>query len=328
MKIGSMLKKIAVLLIIVVICSVLSCNRDKTGDGSNNQYLIKIKHRHQDSRLYNPADIIQFKGKYVATEVIKNRLAIFDDFSFSDIKHFDPKTIGKEFNGPHFLAISPGGTLLISDGWGSGIIEIEELDGKGWTYFSGIDRHFNAPHGICVDKDGWIYVGDSLNSRLVRFKNMDGDGWQVFEDKEKKIGYIREMVFYDNAVWITNSYEKIPGINIGEGANILKIDNFESGITKEIIAIRDTNLTGLILHKDTVIFGAWSGSYSLLSGSVMDGTYKEVADSTLGFGIPYGIFCLPDGNDCAVAYLGSVKRSDTKKNRGGIVIFSIKKHIN
>jgi len=141
----------------------------------------------------SPADIVQFNGKYVVSELYNNRLAILDDSTDQTPEYFDPATIGKKFSSPHYLAVTPENTLLISNGWGNSIVEISDLKGAGWKELRGAETEFWAPHGICVSGDGKIYVGDSLNSRLVRLDNMDGNGWKVFPDSHNQIAYIRQL---------------------------------------------------------------------------------------------------------------------------------------
>ena len=55
-----------------------------------------------------------------------------------NIRHFNPKLIDKRFKAPHYLAISPNGHLLVSNGWGRSIVEIEDIDGSGWKEFNGL----------------------------------------------------------------------------------------------------------------------------------------------------------------------------------------------
>lgn len=136
--------------------SVSYSSADNTG--------VPLKKIYSHSGVSNPTDIIHFKGRFIATELFNNRLAIFDDFTFKSLDFFDPGSIGERFVNPHFLAITQKNTLLITNGWDNSIIEINDVKGTGWREFNGVET-FNAPHGICVDEAGWIYVADSLNSR-------------------------------------------------------------------------------------------------------------------------------------------------------------------
>jgi hypothetical protein len=233
-----MLRRVVALLGIGAICVISGCTPEMPD--------LRVAAIHQHPKLWNPADIVRFRGKYVASELYRNRLAIFDDLSFSGLAHFDPRAIGKRFAAPHYLSVTPQNTLLISNGWGNSIVEIADLDGGGWKEFSGIGRRFNAPHGVCTDKSGWIYVGDSLNSRLVRFLDMEGRGFEEFSDIEKKIGYIRQMVCAEDGIWIANSYEKRKGINPGRGGNILRIRDFASGRVEDFAGNPASNITAVL----------------------------------------------------------------------------------
>lgn len=284
-----------------------------------NQYSLRITGKHEHPALHNPADIIQFQGKYVATELYKNRLAIFDDLQFSNLRHFDPQKIGKRFRSPHFLAVTPQNSLLISNGWGNSIIEIQDLEGKGWKEFHGFEPPFRAPHGICVDRDGWIYVGDSLNSRLVRFKDMDGTDWQVFADHEKKISYIRELHCKDDGVWISNSYEKREGLNPGNGSNVLKITNFPSGEVEVIHAVNDSNITGFIAVDDSLYVNLFKGQSVhevKLTGKESLNTDQIIRRGSIGLGVPYGTYSAPEGDLHLISYFG---KFDSPDNLGGFL---------
>jgi len=263
--------------------------------------------------INNPADIIEFRGRFVVTELLANRLAIFDYPGFKGVEYFDPESIGQSFQSPHFMAESPSGGLLISNGWGSSIVLIDDLEGAGWTSFSGKGKEFNAPHGICVDGDGWIYVGDSLNSRLVRFRNMQGDGWQVFQDLDRRIAYIRKLACREDGVWISNSYEDRPGLNPGSGANILRVADFGSGRVEELHMIADSNITGILpLGTDRSLVGVWGKQARI---GVIDFIRKDlslVPRIRDGLGIPYG-FWLDESNDILfVAHTGAITPGDDR----------------
>lgn len=268
-------------------------------------------------KIQKPTDIVNFKGKFVCTELKRNRLAIFDDFRFKHIRHFDPHNIGQRFRSPHYLAVSPWDTLLISNGWGKSIVEITDFDGSGWKEFKGLGvRSFHAPHGIAVDQDkGWIYVGDSLNSRIVRFKDMQGKNWQVFKDLEKKIAYSRQLVFKNGALWISNSYEKRKGLNPGKGANVLRIDDFESGLTTEVYSIKRSSITGIYPLKDQLVVAVWTRGPKLVVKDFRTGEIEAVEGSRNELKIPYGIYENPLDGKLIVAYFG-----DFKDKNGGFVL--------
>lgn len=269
--------------------------------------------------LSQPSDIVRFKGRYVATELYNNRLAIFDDLDLGNLEHFDPQAVGKRFRSPHFLTVTPWDTLLISNGWGRSIVEIADLEGNGWKEFSGIDRTFRAPHGICVDDNGWIYVGDSLNSRLVRFRDMDGGGWEVFQDIDERISYIRELVCRNGAVWASNSYENRPGLNPGQGSNLLKITDFASGRVDVVASFPDTNATGLLpIDDNTLLMGLW-GLQRRLARVDTRGSLSEVFPR-LYLGIPYGTYLDAEAQQILVTYVGKLSAAE-RQEIGGIAVY-------
>ena len=263
--------------------------------------------------IRNPADIIEFKGRFVVTELLSNRLAVFDYPDFNGVDHFDPESIGRSFQSPHYMAESPSGGLLISNGWGSSIVQIDDLKGAGWTSFSGKGTKFSAPHGICVDRDGWIYVGDSLNSRLVRFRNMRGDGWQVFGDLDRRIAYTRKLVCRDDGVWISNSYEDRPGLNPGRGSNILRVADFESGRVEELYAVVDSNITGILpLDGNRSLVGVWGKIGKI---GMIDFTRNELLLASRirdGLGIPYGFWMDETNGILFVTHTGALTHGDRR----------------
>jgi hypothetical protein len=267
----------------------------------------------------NPADVIRFRGRYVVTELLTNRLAVFDYPQFDGFEHFDPATIGRAFESPHYLAVSPTGGLLISNGWGSSIVQIDDLDGSGWTSFSGKNRKFKAPHGICVDEDGWIYVGDSLNSRLVRFRDMSGRDWQVFEDLDRRISYIRKLVCRKDGVWASNSYEDRPELNRGEGSNVLRISDFASGRAEVLHAIEHANITGIWpLSDERLLVGVWGKEVKVGIVELGLGSLSLVPGFRKGLGVPYGFWLDEDAGVLFVAHTGALRAGDSRT--GGIAV--------
>lgn len=251
----------------------------------------------------------------MAAELYRNRLAIFDDLAFSGLRHFDPLHIGKRFSAPHYLAVTPRNTLLVSNGWGSSIVEIADLDGSGWKEFSGRDRKFNKPHGVCADRSGWIYVGDSLNSRLVRFLDMEGRGFEEFADADRKIGYIRQMICADDGVWLANSYEKRPGINPGRAGNILRIHDFASGRVQEFAETPASNTTAVLPLPGGVLWAEWTGGHRIRIAD-RSGRNRDALIPDPELGVPYGFFHEPSERRILLAQFGSF---DWQKQRGGIL---------
>lgn len=108
------MKKTIFIIVAALIISLIAANSGKVVNQffaevkdeklfSNNT--LTIKQKIADPQLHNPSDLIRFQGKYVVAELLENRLAYFDDLSLNNLKHFDPKSIGKSFASPHFLSM-------------------------------------------------------------------------------------------------------------------------------------------------------------------------------------------------------------------------------
>lgn len=312
---GPIFKTIGVLLAGMLILTVAGCGggssqSDDSPPGDEPQG-IELVH----PNLRKPLDLLVFKGQYVAAEMETGRLAIFDDLSFAKFHHFDPADIGQYFNEPHFLSLSPWGTLLVSNGTGMSIVEIADLDGTGWREFSGVEIPFNSPHGICIDDKGWIYVGDSLNSRIVRFRDMDGSGWEIFGDIDRRVAYSRQLAWHDGALWVSNSYEQRPGLNPGKGANVLRITDFSSG--KSEIVWQDkrdnVNITGILPLDDQLFVSVWGEFQLIIRLDLNTQKRTDVKGSNNALGIPYGLFYDPVSSAVIAAYFGNYG-----DNKGGL----------
>ena len=300
-------------LVLLLICAFSGCS-DSSRDFNQPYTLI------EDQKLSHPSDIIKFKGRYVVTELYKNRLVLFDDFKLNGFEYFDPVKINKRFHSPHFLAVTKQDTLLVSNGWGSRIVEISDLEGGDWKEFSGVDKKFQAPHGLCVDDDGWIYVGDSLNSRLVRFRDMTGRDWQVFQDVDRRVSYIRELVCRNGVVWASNSYEKRPGLNPGTGSNILRITDFQSGVAEIAFSVADTGMTGVLpLNDSHILFGLWGARNYL--GVINMGNKQLTTYERMRLGTPYGMYFDYEADMVLVAYIGALTNPN-ETHLGGIAVYS------
>ena len=292
---------------------ILSCSPDEQQKNMSIPVIEKVV---SNPDIHKPTDILRFKSYYVSTELQTNKLAIFDSLDLKNIRHFNPKLIDKRFKAPHYLAISPNGHLLVSNGWGRSIVEIEDIDGSGWKEFNGLaGSEFKAPHGICVDEDGWIYVGDSLNSRLVRFKDMQGSSWQVFKDVDRKIAYSRQLVYKNGAIWISNSYESREGLNPGQGANVLRIDNFSTGKVQIVYEAEDTNITGILPLDDILLVARWSNYNDIVAVDLKSWESLPIENSHNKIGVPYGLFEDKNENRIIAAYFGSFKT-----NSGGFAV--------
>jgi len=79
-------------------------------------------------------------------------------------------------NKPTDMAVTPGGDVFVSDGYGNNRIVHFDQDGefvKAWGRRGTGPGEFNLPHGIVVDSKGRLYVADRSNVRIQVF---DRDG--------------------------------------------------------------------------------------------------------------------------------------------------------
>ena len=296
---------------LTLLCLILfaGCDNQQSTETQQNSMI-------NDFLLKNPSDIIPFQGKYVATEIYENRLALFESLDSSKAIYLHEDRNGIHFRSPHNLAISPSGTLLVSNGWGNSIVEIDDINDREWKEFKGIDKQFNAPHGIC-SHDGWIYVADSLNSRVVRFKDMEGTSWEVFGDIDKKISYVRQIYCDSGGLWLANSYEKRVGLNKGDGANILQINDFRSGKAKELVKINSNSSTGVMRKNNSLLFSVFHGYPNIAISDLENNNIEQINQFPIQLGIPYTIRFDQDRSSFLIAFFGSLENQG-KENYGGI----------
>src|SRR5262249_52037072 len=79
---------------------------------------------------------------------------------------------GPPFHYPPNLALSPGGELYITDGYGNARVHRFSPDGRllsSWGEPGSGPGQFHLPHGIAVDTEGIVYVADRENSRIQLF---------------------------------------------------------------------------------------------------------------------------------------------------------------
>lgn len=73
-------------------------------------------------------------------------------------------------------ALSPGGEIYISDGYGNACMHKYSPDGRHlstWGRSGSGPGEFYIPHNVACDADGWVYVADRENHRVQVF---DGNG--------------------------------------------------------------------------------------------------------------------------------------------------------
>ena len=87
-----------------------------------------------------------------------------------------PFMSGEPFHRCTHTALSPGGDVYVSDGYGNARVHKYSPDGKlllSWGESGTGPGEFNIVHNICCDTDGWVYVADRENHRVQVF---DGTG--------------------------------------------------------------------------------------------------------------------------------------------------------
>jgi NHL repeat len=83
---------------------------------------------------------------------------------------------GAPFNRCTHTALSPGGDIYVSDGYGNARVHKYDQSGRrlmSWGEPGVGPGQFNLPHNIGCDADGWVYVADRENHRVQVF---DGNG--------------------------------------------------------------------------------------------------------------------------------------------------------
>ena len=79
---------------------------------------------------------------------------------------------GEPFHRCTHAALSPGGDIYVSDGYGNARVHKYSPDGKllfSWGEPGTNPGEFNIVHNICCDDDGWVYVADRENHRIQVF---------------------------------------------------------------------------------------------------------------------------------------------------------------
>jgi hypothetical protein len=87
-----------------------------------------------------------------------------------------PFMSGRPFHRCTHTALSPGGNIYVSDGYGNASVHVFSPEGRHLHTWGGPGTdpgQFNLPHNIVCDDDGWVYVADRENHRVQVF---DGTG--------------------------------------------------------------------------------------------------------------------------------------------------------
>ncbi len=83
-----------------------------------------------------------------------------------------PYMSGQPFHRCTHTALSPGGDVYVSDGYGNARVHKFSPDGRlllSWGEPGTDPGQFNIPHNICCDAEGWVYVADRENHRVQVF---------------------------------------------------------------------------------------------------------------------------------------------------------------
>ena len=79
---------------------------------------------------------------------------------------------GEPFYFPTNVALSAGGEIFVTDGYGNARVHKFSPDGRlllSWGEPGNRPGQFHVPHGIAIDRDGTVFVADRENSRIQLF---------------------------------------------------------------------------------------------------------------------------------------------------------------
>ena len=108
------------------------------------------------------------------------------------------------FNQPTDMAITPGGDVFVSDGYGNNRVVHLDRDGrfvKEWGKQGVAPGEFNLPHAIALDSKGSLYVADRSNARVQVF-SQQGKLLAVWKDLVVPWGF---WVTKDDDIWVCGS---------------------------------------------------------------------------------------------------------------------------
>ena len=271
-----------------------------------------------------PSDILFHDDKIWLTELRGNRVSAYPLSAFSDPDLATPITSSSKINSPHFLT-SNGNLMFVSAGWGEDIYKKSAAVDSEFEVTDFSPLTLKAPHGLCI-KDGWLYVADSLNSRLVR-KKLESDLLtniepQIFSDTQSKISYVRQIRCDEAGVWLVNSYENRPGLNLGKGSNILLVKNFMSGEVDIKYESLTSNATGMeLINGRYLIVGLWQANkIVMLDLKNRDNELLELELPKPYAGPPYGMNYSAEDKKLYVAFIGDLYKEG---NFGGVATYDI-----
>jgi len=143
---------------------------------------------------------------------------------------------------------------------------------------------------------------------------MQGSSWEVFKDINNQISYSRQLVCKNDAIWISNSYERRKGLNIGQGSNVLKIKDFSSGKVQVMYEEKSFNITGILPLNNILLVAYWVNN-NIIAVNLKTNKITLVEGSQNKLGIPYGFFENKDTGQIIATYFG-----DFHTNIGGLAI--------
>ena len=128
-----------------------------------------------DDAVYLSDDLDHTVCKFTANGKLVQMLGTHGRASDTGCKNSDYRTIQRvagPFNQPTNLALSPDGSMYITDGYGNARVHKFSPDGGlilSWGEPGDGPGQFQLPHGIAVDRDARVYVADRENSRVQIF---------------------------------------------------------------------------------------------------------------------------------------------------------------
>jgi len=282
--------------------------------------IIKVSLSDYKTGFNHPADILEFNKQILVPELLDNRIAITNQSLDTPKQYLNHPIENQQFSSPHHVAVDEK-KLFISGGWGRSIYQFD----TNLTQFTEhpTDRSLlNAPHGICR-QGKWLYIADSLNSRLLRIDINNPEQYEEFLDTKNLISYGRQIQCTKEAVWVSNSYEKREGLNPGNGANVLKISDFDSGEAEIIAEFSNTNITGIYLHNNRFLFTAqWHANKVSIYDTLKKQHLKQTVELPQGKpGVAYGMYHSENTNKLYIAFIGDIYG---KQHKGGIGVYDIK----
>ena len=134
-----------------------------------------------DDNLYLPVKNSHVVLKYSSQGNLLMTLGSWDqpsDTGWSGDYNDTVQQAAGPFNLPSDVALSPGGDLYISDGYGNARVHRFTADGRLVSSWGAPGKsapsEFHVPHGVWVHNDGRVFVADRENNRIQIF-SADGE---------------------------------------------------------------------------------------------------------------------------------------------------------